>query len=83
MTATREKGGGVNPQYYAVAPVIAPSAHNLTAAPLFKGAAPRVGTAGFGAEKDFRIEIRLLFRTTLNTLRKRGSSRNSLNAPER
>ena len=40
---------------------------------------PRVGTGGFGVEEGFREEARRLFRTTLNALRRRGNSKNSLN----
>jgi hypothetical protein len=57
--------------------------HDLTAALFFMAEAPRVGTADFGAKKDFRIEARRLFPTTLNALRKRCNSRCALNITRR
>jgi hypothetical protein len=59
-------------------PRVAASARDLATALLFTTEAPRVGTADFGAEKDFRIDARRLFRTTLNALRMRGNSRSAL-----
>jgi len=53
--------------------------HLEAAAPLFRAEEPRVGTADFGAEEGFRVEARRLFLMTLNALRRRGNSRNSLN----
>jgi hypothetical protein len=61
--------------------MISLSANHLEAtASLFRAEAPRIGEPGFGAEEDFRIEARRLFRMALNALRRRGASRNSLNA---
>ena len=57
--------------------------HLEATASLFRAEAPRIGEPGFGAEEDFRIESRRLFRTTLNALRRRGNSRNSLNTAGR
>lgn len=53
--------------------------HLEATAPLFRAEAPRIGEPGFGAEEGVRAEARRLFRTALNALRRRGSSRNSLN----
>jgi len=59
------------------------SAHELMAALFFTAEAPRGGAADFGAEKEFLIEARRLFRTMLKALPRRGNSRNSLNTTGR
>src|SRR5262249_52790760 len=52
---------------------------NLAAAPLFTAGCPSAVSCGFGAEEILLEEIGRLLRTALNALRRRGSSKNSLN----
>jgi hypothetical protein len=51
----------------------------LATAPLFIAECPGVGSGGFGVEDTFPEEIGRLFRMALNALRRRDSSKKSLN----